>query len=179
MPKTNLLVWIDLEMTGLSPENDTIIEIATLVTDSDLNIVAEGPVLAVHQSDSVLSAMDEWNTKHHGESGLLDRVRASSESLDSASEKTLTFLKEHTEKKSSPLCGNSIHQDRMFLRNYMPNLNEHFHYRNIDVSSIKELVRRWYSSENQAPKKKNIHRALDDIRESIEELKFYRKNVFR
>ena len=172
------LIWIDLEMTGLDAERDTIIEIATIVTDSELEVLAEGPVFAIHQSEEILSGMDEWNTTHHGASGLLDRVRASKVTLAEAESETLAFLKEHTKAGKSPLCGNSIYQDRLFLQRYMKELEGYFHYRNIDVSSIKELVKRWYPSEKHAPAKKNTHRALDDIRESIQELQYYRNAVF-
>ncbi len=174
-----LLVWMDLEMTGLDPERERILEMATLITDGDLEVIAEGPELIVHQSDELLDAMDEWNTKHHGESGLTDRVRASTVSEADAEKATLDFIREHCERRSAPLAGNSIHQDRRFLVRYMPTLDEFLHYRNVDVSTVKELSRRWYPAEfAAAPAKKGSHRALDDIRESIEELRYYRRSIF-
>ena len=172
------LVWMDLEMTGLDPEQETIIEIATIITDSRLNIIAEGPNLAIHQDDDILEAMDEWNTKHHGESGLVDRVRASTIDMEQAEQQTLRFIMDFVGPNSAPLCGNSIHQDRRFLRKYMPHLQNYLHYRNIDVSSIKEVVTRWYGPELQPPRKQNTHQAMDDIRESIGELRHYREHVF-
>ncbi len=173
----NNLVWVDMEMTGLDPLKDQILEIATLVTDSELNIIAEGPNLAVHQPEAVLSLMDEWNQSHHGSSGLLDRVRASAETVASAEKKTLEFVALHCKAKTSPLCGNSVWQDRRFLDRLMPDLNKYFHYRIIDVSSIKELARRWYP--NLPPlAKKETHLALADIRESLEELRYYRRSFF-
>ncbi|HES76238.1 MAG TPA: oligoribonuclease [bacterium] len=174
----NRLIWIDLEMTGLEPEHDVIIEIATLVTDEQLNILAEGPVLAVHQPESVLAGMDEWNQTHHSASGLLDRVRASSHSMADAEQLTLDFLKQWSDKRSSPICGNSICQDRRFLARHMPKLEDFFHYRNLDVSTLKELARRWYPD---VPKfeKAGVHRALDDIRASLDELRYYRETILR
>ncbi len=174
----NRLIWIDLEMTGLEPERDVIIEIATLVTDEQLNILAEGPVLAVHQAESVLAGMDEWNQTHHSASGLLERVRASSHSMADAEQLTLDFLKQWSDKRSSPICGNSICQDRRFLARHMPKLEDFFHYRNLDVSTLKELARRWYPD---VPKfeKAGTHRALDDIRASLEELRYYREKMLR
>ena len=172
------LVWIDLEMSGLDPDACKILEIATLVTDADLELVAEGPDIVVHQPDAVLDAMDEWCTTHHGESGLTAAVKASTTSLADAEAQTLEFLRAHTEAGTSPLCGNSIWQDRRFIARYMPKLDAFLHYRMIDVSTVKELTRRWYPDE-KAPPKGQSHRALDDIRESIAELKFYRENVFR
>lgn len=172
------LVWIDLEMTGLDPDQDTILEIATIVTDSQLNIVAEGPNLAIYQEEDLLDAMDDWNTKHHTQSGLVDRVLDSSIDMSDAEDQTLQFIMEFVAVKSAPLCGNSIHQDRRFLRKYMPRLHDYLHYRNIDVSSIKELVKRWYPEDRQPPRKRNTHQALDDIRESIEELIYYREHIF-
>lgn len=171
------LVWVDLEMTGLDPQKDRILEIATLVTDSNLNILAEGPNLAIFQPEEVLAGMDEWNQTHHGKSGLLDRVRASRESLRSAEEKTLAFVAAYCQPKTSPLCGNSVWQDRRFLDRYMDELNRYFHYRIIDVSTIKELANRWYP---QLPpfKKAESHQALADIRESLAELQYFRKNCF-
>lgn len=178
MSRTNPLIWIDMEMTGLNPDTDTIIEIATIVTDADLNLIAEGPVVAIYQPENVLSGMDEWNTRTHNTSGLADRVRESNIMMEEAEEKTLAFLRKHTQPRQSPMCGNTIGQDRMFMRRHMPNLENYFHYRNVDVSSIKELVYRWYPEDYQAPPKKRTHLALDDIRESIEELQFYRRNIF-
>ena len=174
----NRLIWIDLEMTGLEPEHDVIIEIATLVTDEQLNILAEGPVLAVHQAENVLAGMDEWNQTHHSASGLLDRVRASSHSMADAEQITLDFLKQWSDNLSSPICGNSICQDRRFLARHMPTLEAFFHYRNLDVSTLKELARRWYPD---VPKfeKAGTHRALDDIRASLDELRYYRETILR
>ncbi len=175
---TNNLVWMDLEMTGLDPDVETIIEIATIITDGKLNILAEGPSLVIHQPDDILDRMDEWNTKHHGDSGLIAKVRASKLSLADAEEQTLAFIKQYVVKGESPLCGNSIHQDRRFLVRYMPNLEAYVHYRNIDVSTIKELGRRWYPTK-KAPIKRAQHLALSDVRESIKELAYYRKHIFR
>ena len=166
-------------MTGLDPERERIIEMATLVTDSDLNLVAEGPVIAVHQPDSLLEAMDEWCTRTHGESGLTQRVRDSRVTEAEAERQTLEFLRQHLEVGQSPLCGNSIGQDRRFLVKYMPELEAFFHYRNLDVSTIKELARRWRPDVIQGVKKKGSHLALDDIRDSIEELRHYREHFFR
>ena len=174
--KRNNLIWIDLEMTGLSPDNDRIIEIATIVTDAQLNPIAEGPVLAVHQSDALLEGMDEWNTEHHNNSGLVARVKESRISEMQAQAQTLDFLKEHVEAGMSPMCGNSICQDRRFLANYMPELEAFFHYRNLDVSTLKELARRWKPEILPGFKKDNKHLALDDIRESIAELQYYREH---
>ncbi len=171
------LVWMDLEMSGLDPARDTIIEIATIVTDSELDIVAEGPVIAIHQSDELLDAMDDWNREHHAASGLTARVRNSKTDLAEAERLTLEFVRQHTAERSSPLCGNSIWQDRRFLARYMPTLEGYLHYRIVDVSSIKELARRWYPS--AVPEKKNTHLALDDVRESIEELRAYRRTIFQ
>lgn len=172
------LVWMDLEMTGLDPEHDTILEIATLVTTDGLDIVAEGPVMAVHQPQAVLDAMDEWNRTHHAASGLTSRVRASSVSMAVAERETLAFVKQYCPERSSPLCGNSIWQDRRFIARHMPQVDAYLHYRVIDVSTVKELVRRWYPTGPQAPEKKHAHLALDDIRESIAELRFYRAHYF-
>ncbi len=174
--KRNNLIWIDLEMTGLSPAQDRIIEIATIVTDAQLNPLAEGPVLAVHQSDDLLDGMDEWNTEHHNNSGLVARVKESRISEMQAQAQTLDFLKEYVEAGMSPMCGNSICQDRRFLANYMPELEAFFHYRNLDVSTLKELARRWKPEILDGFKKENKHLALDDIRESIAELQYYREH---
>ncbi len=171
----NALVWIDLEMTGLNSDADRIIEIATVITDSELNTVAQGPVLAVHQPDEVLAAMDEWNTRTHGESGLTQRVRESTLTEAEAEHQTLEFIQQYVPKNKSPLCGNGICQDRRFLARGIPQLEAYVHYRNLDVSSIKELVKRWKPELCAGLVKKNTHKALDDILESIEELKYYRE----
>lgn len=178
-PRDDLLVWMDMEMSGLEPDRDVILEVATLITDASLAVVAEGPVVVVHQPDAVLDAMDDWNREHHGASGLSARVRASRVSTADAEAQTLAFVSAHCTPRSSPLCGNSIHQDRRFLARYMPQLDRFLHYRNVDVSTIKELVRRWYPDGPPPPEKKHAHLALDDIRESIEELRFYRAQYFR
>lgn len=173
------LIWIDLEMTGLDTQTDSIIEIATIVTDAQLNIIEEGPVFAIHQSDAVLYAMDEWNTKQHGGSGLVQRVRASRYSEQDAERLTIEFLTRHVPAKASPMCGNSICQDRRFLARCMPALEAFFHYRNLDVSTVKELARRWAPAIADGFKKDSAHLALDDIRDSIHELQFYREKFFR
>lgn len=174
------LVWMDLEMSGLDPRRERILEIATIVTDSELNVVAEGPEIVVHQSDELLAAMDEWNTSHHRDSGLTERVRASTVSEAEAEERTLAFLRLHCAEGEGVLAGNSIWQDRRFLVRGMPRLLAFLHYRMVDVSSVKELVRRWYPAVLEAaPPKVGAHRALDDVRESIEELRYYRAQVFR
>ncbi len=172
--KTNL-IWIDLEMTGLDPIKDRIIEIATIVTDQELQVIAEGPCLAVHQDESVLQAMDDWNTEHHTDSGLWDRVLASDISVRDAERMTIEFLQEHVDIHSSPMCGNSICQDRRFLAKSMPKLENYFHYRQIDVSSIKELIRRWNPKLLNGFSKTGQHLALADVKESIAELKYYRQ----
>jgi oligoribonuclease len=171
------LVWIDLEMTGLEPQTDRIIEIATIVTDADLNILAEGPVLAIHQTDELLANMDEWNTSHHGQSGLIQRVKNSKINEAEAAQQTIAFLSPFIAKGVSPMCGNTICQDRRFMANTMPELEAYFHYRNLDVSTLKELARRWYPDILKGLKKKGSHQALDDIRESIEELQYYRRTI--
>jgi len=173
------LVWIDLEMTGLDPEKERIIEMATIITDSELNTVAEGPVIAVKQPDSLLEAMDDWCTNTHGASGLTQRVKESNVTEAEAEQLTLEFLKEHLSAGESPLCGNSIGQDRRFLVKYMPELEAFFHYRNLDVSTIKELARRWRPDVLDGVKKKGSHLALDDIRDSINELRHYRETFFK
>jgi oligoribonuclease len=173
------LIWIDLEMTGLNPDSDLIIEIATVVTDKDLNILAQGPVLAIHQSDAALAAMDDWNQKHHGQSGLIDRVKASTINEVEAERLTIEFLKQWVPENTSPICGNSIGQDRRFLYRYMPKLEAYFHYRNIDVSTLKELAARWAPEVKNGFNKESTHQALDDIIESIEELRYYREHFIR
>ena len=173
------LIWIDLEMTGLNPDTDLIIEIATVVTDKDLNILAQGPVLAVHQSNVALAAMDDWNQQHHGQSGLIERVKASTINDAEAERLTIEFLKQWVPENTSPICGNSIGQDRRFLYRYMPKLEAYFHYRNIDVSTLKELAARWAPEVKNGFNKESTHQALDDIIESIEELRYYREQFIR
>lgn len=173
------LIWIDLEMTGLIPEQDVIIEIATLVTDSQLNVLAEGPVIAVQQPDAILNGMDDWNAKQHGKSGLTQRVRESKTNTAEAERLTIEFLSNYVPKNRSPICGNSICQDRRFLARHMPKLEAYFHYRNLDVSTIKELTRRWAPEVSKLYTKDSKHLAMDDIKDSIDELKFYRKQVFK
>lgn len=172
------LIWIDLEMTGLDPEKNTIIEIATIVTDKNLNILAEGPSLAIHQPKAVMDSMDEWCTTHHGQSGLTERVLSSRLSMQDAEQETIRFLQQYIGKGESPICGNSVGQDRRFLYKYMPELEAFFHYRYLDVSTIKELARRWQPEVLNGFTKKGTHLALDDIRESIAELAFYREHFF-
>ena len=177
--KSENLVWIDLEMTGLDTNHDHIIEIATIVTDSQLELVAEGPVIAIHQPETVLAGMDEWNRRTHGESGLVERVRQSAASVRDAELRTLEFLRSHAAEGASPMCGNSICQDRRFLAREMPELERFFHYRNLDVSTIKELARRWAPDVLSSLQKSSRHLAIEDIRESIEELRHYRRLMFR
>ena len=172
------LVWVDMEMTGLIPEVDRVIEIATIVTDSHLNVLAEGPVIAIKQADAVLEAMDEWNTRTHSASGLIERVRSSAVSEQMASDMTLDFLKEWVPEGTSPMCGNSICQDRRFMARHMPALEKYFHYRNLDVSTLKILAQRWRPDLPDLPKQ-GAHQALADIRESIEELRHYRTHFLR
>lgn len=173
------LIWIDLEMTGLDPQNDQIIEIATVVTDAQLVEIAEGPVLAIHQPDPVLAAMDEWNTRQHGGSGLIERVRRSAIDTAEAERQTLAFLAQWVAKGASPMCGNSICQDRRFMARLMPELEGFFHYRNLDVSSLKELARRWAPDVYRGFSKESSHLALDDVRDSIAELRYYHEHFLR
>ena len=172
-------MWIDLEMTGLDPKKCTVLEIGSIITDGDLNVIAEGPILAIHHSEKVLASMEDWSKHHHKRSGLTDACRASKISLKKAEEATLHFVKMHCTEKTALLCGNTIWQDRRFLAKYMPKLEAYLHYRMIDVSSVKELVSRWYASDHKMPReKRQTHRVLDDIRESIDELRHYRQKVF-
>lgn len=173
------LIWIDLEMTGLDTQNDTIIEIATIITDSELNIVAEGPVFAIKTADVLLNGMDDWNKTQHGQSGLVDRIRRSTVTLEQAEAETIAFLSKYVESGRSPMCGNSICQDRRFLARQMPRLERFFHYRNLDVSSVKELAYRWRPDILASFEKKGSHLALDDIRDSIRELRHYREHFFK
>ncbi|MEJ5255326.1 MAG: oligoribonuclease [Acidimicrobiales bacterium] len=176
-----MLAWMDLEMTGLDPDRHVIVEIATLITDDDLTIIAEGPDLVIHQPEELLAEMSEVVVEMHTRSGLLDAIRASSLSLEEAGAQTLAFLRDHiSEPRSVPLCGNSIGTDRRFLARYLPQIEDFLHYRSVDVSTVKELVKRWNPAlVDGAPKKAETHRALDDIRESIEELRYYRDTFFR
>jgi oligoribonuclease len=176
--KNDRLVWVDMEMSGLQPETDRILEIAMIVTDGDLNIVAEGPVLVVHQEDAVLDRMDAWNKGTHGKSGLIDKVKASTLTEADVEAACLAFLKQHVKSSISPMCGNTIHQDRRFMNRYMPKLEAYFHYRNIDVSTIKELCKRWQPEIAKGFSKQQAHTALADIIESVEELRYYREKLF-
>lgn len=175
----NNLIWIDMEMTGLDPEKERIIEIATIVTDSELHVLAEGPVFAIHQSAELLQQMDSWNTKQHNGSGLVQRVQASSITEAEAEAATLNFLRQYVPAGKSPMCGNSIHQDRRFLYRYMPKLEQYFHYRLLDVSTLKELALRWAPHVYAGLQKESKHLALDDIHDSIAELKYYRAELFK
>ncbi len=180
MPRTDdKLVWIDLEMTGLDPDRCFILEIATLITDSQLRPIEEGPCLVIHNSENELESLSDWSAEHFGESGLLDRVRASNVLLADAETQTLKFIKRHCTKRTAPLCGNSIHTDRQFLYRHMRDVHDWLHYRNVDVSTMKELLRRWYPHAYDPPKKAGSHEALADIRESLAELQYYRDAFIR
>ncbi len=177
-PNDNL-IWLDMEMTGLLPDTDRIIELAVVVTDADLNVIAESPVIVVHQSDEVLDGMDAWNKGTHGRSGLIEKVKASTTNEEQATAQMLAFLKQHVPEAKSPMCGNSICQDRRFMARYMPELEKYFHYRNLDVSTFKELARRWKPTIYSGFKKASKHEALADIYESIDELKYYREHFIK
>ena len=179
MSRKDNLIWIDLEMTGLNPDQHRIIEIATVITDKELSVLAEGPVFAIHQEDAVLEAMDEWNTRQHTNSGLTERVRASQVSEGEAERLTLQFIRQHVEHGTSPICGNSICQDRRFLIRHMPELAAFFHYRNLDVSTLKILAKLWLPEIGNRFEKKSVHLALADIHDSIRELRFYREHFFK
>jgi len=178
-PNEMNLVWIDMEMTGLDPDHDRVIEIAAIVTDAELNILAEGPVFVIHQADEVLDKMDAWNKGTHGRSGLIDKVRASTVTEDEAGAQMMDFLRQYVPAGKSPMCGNSICQDRRFMARHMPKLEQFFHYRNVDVSTIKELCRRWKPELINGFKKHQMHTALADIRESVEELRYYRAHFIK
>jgi oligoribonuclease len=180
MAGPDVLVWLDMEMTGLDPERERIIEVAMILTDGQLTEIATGPELVIHQSEEVLAAMDDWNKSHHGASGLTDRVRASTIDDAAAEAQLVAFINAYVPAKERPvLAGNSIHQDRRFVRRYMPQLDKRLHYRMVDVSTVKELARRWYPAITaKQPAKKETHRALDDVRESVDELRFYKQHVF-
>lgn len=179
MQSAGNLIWVDMEMTGLDPDNDVVIEIATVITDSDLNTLAEGPVIAVHQSDARLAAMDEWNTTHHNRSGLVDRVKASAYDEARTEQETLAFLQQWVPEGASPMCGNSICQDRRFMARHLPRLEAYFHYRNLDVTTLKILMQRWRPELESGLEKTGTHLALDDIRESISEMRYYREHFLR
>jgi oligoribonuclease len=176
---SSLLVWLDMEMTGLDPEKNHVLEVATIITDGDLNVIEEGPHLVVHQPEEILNAMDEWCTQTHTDNGLIEKVRASTISVQQAEAETLIFIQKHCKAKEAPLCGNSIEQDRRFIVKFMPQLDAFLHYRHVNVSSVKEMVQRWYKDDSKRDfEKKQIHLALDDILESIAELKHYRDHFF-
>ena len=177
--KKDLLVWVDLEMTGLDPKKCTVLEIGSVITDNELSVIAEGPMIAIHHSDKTLRSMEAWSRHHHKTSGLTDACHASKISLKKAEEETLRFVKAHCKERTAPLCGNTIWQDRRYLVKYMPKFESYLHYRTIDVSSVKELVSRWYPADHKMPReKKQTHRVREDILESIDELRYYRKKVF-
>jgi oligoribonuclease len=179
MQNAGNLIWVDLEMTGLDPERDVVIEIATIITDTNLNTLAEGPVIALHQSDARLDGMDEWNTTHHNRSGLVDRVKASEHTEQSATDETIAFMEQWVPRGASPMCGNSICQDRRFMARHLPQLESFFHYRNLDVSTLKILMQRWRPELEAGFTKTATHQALDDIRESIDEMRYYREHFLR
>ncbi len=172
------MVWIDMEMSGLDPDKEVILEIATIVTDGNLNVLAEGPDLVIHQPTTILKRMDQWNQEHHAKSGLIESVKASTITVKKAEQLTLEIIQEFCKPQKAPLCGNSVHHDRRFLHNYMPKIDDYLHYRHVDVSSLKALVARWYPKDKE-PAKAKSHRALSDIRESIAELRFYRERYFK
>lgn len=179
MQNANNLCWLDMEMSGLNPETDKIIEVAMIITDADLNVLAQSEVYVIHQSDEVLNGMDEWNTATHGRTGLTQRVRDSRLTEAEAEQKLLDFMSAWIPEKASPMCGNTIHQDRRFMVRYMPKLEAYFHYRNLDVSTLKELARRWHPAVAKGVVKRGSHQALDDILESIEEMRYYREHFLK
>ena len=180
MPQNaNNLCWLDMEMTGLNPDTDRIIEVAMIITDADLNVLAQSEVYAIHQSDEILNGMDAWNTATHGRTGLTERVRQSAYTEAEVEQKLLDFMAEWLPEKASPMCGNTIHQDRRFMVRYMPRLEAYFHYRNLDVSTLKELARRWHPAVAKGVVKRGSHQALDDIMESIEEMRYYREHFIK
>ncbi len=179
MQDQNNLVWLDMEMTGLNPDTDKIIEAAMIITDKDLNILAQSPVYVIHQSDEILGGMDEWNTNTHTRTGLIDRVKASTFNEEQVEKELLEFMRQWVPERTAPMCGNTIHQDRRFMARWMPQLEQYFHYRNVDVSTLKELARRWKPEVVKGVVKKGAHQALDDIQESIEEMKYYREHFIK